>query len=254
MQGKEITLNELLESKTYIGENSMINFGSPKSYVEPFLEKFGNIPGVTFDVNVSERIANKETDSEKVNEAFGRVAIVAKMPEAYTAVSHDTHIGMVYALDIAKPTIRVYSGQNAWACTNLAIFGAKFVHTVDLVQNGPSVYGKTLEYINGAAEQLAKFQQIYERMNDKIYENEEINKIVGYLLRESNRDKGIGTTPVLSAVKDLDNPKSKYAIREGKTTQWNIYSSLTDYLTQKVDALERPMKTQLIGNLFVTSN
>ena len=253
MQGLEIPLTELMESKTYIGDNTMIKFGSPQEYIEPFIEKFNAVPGTEFIVNVSGRSANKENDSDKINQAFGRVAVIAKMPQQYCIHDHDTNIGITYALDIAKPVIKVYAGQNAWACTNLAIFGAKYVHSVDLMQNGPSVYPKIQEYLDSATEQLAKFQEIYERMNDRIFQGKEINEVIGYILRNASKDKGIGTTAVLSAVKDLDDTKSKYAIKEDKTSQWNIYAAITDYVTRKVDAFEKPSKTQLIGNLFVTN-
>jgi hypothetical protein len=252
MQAQDITLDKVLSSKVYLNEKSMVNFGSPRQYLEPFMEKLTKAGlNPSFTVNVSDRIANKETENENINEAYGRVLIQAKLPEAFTAHNHDSVIGMVYALDTAKPSIRVYSGENAWACTNLAIFGARYVHEVPIMSGVGSIYEKTMEFIDGLTAQLARFQTIYEAMNDKQLQNEEIDRTIGHLLREANRNKAIGTTPVLSAVQDLDNPKSRYSIIEGKTTQWNIYSALTQYCTDKVNIFEKANKTVLLSNLFV---
>jgi hypothetical protein len=245
----DLTLDKVLSSKVYVHEKSQISFGSPRQYIEPFLEKFANL-NVQWKVNVSERVANKEVEGN-VNEAFGRVLIEAKFPQQFCAHDHDSVIGMVYALDLQKPVIKIYSGQNAWACTNLAIFGGRYVHQVEILSGYQSVYDKGLEYVEGMTQQLARFQELYQRMNDTTYEGDDINKIIGYLLRQGYANKQIGTTPVLSALKDLEEPKSKYAIREGKTTQWNLYSALTQYVTDKVDILEKASKTTLISNLFV---
>jgi hypothetical protein len=246
----DITLDSVLNSKVYVHEKSQISFGSPRQYIEPFLEKFVNL-GVNFRVDVSDRVANKEADSGKTNEAFGRVLIEAKFPAQYCAHDHDSVIGMVYALDLQKPVIKIYSGENAWACTNLAIFGGRYIHQVEILSGYQSVYDKGLEYVDGLTQQLARFQQLYERMNDTVYEGDDINRIIGFLLRQGYSNKQIGTTPVLSALKDLEDNKSRYAIRENKTSQWNLYSALTQYCTSKVDILEKASKTVMLSNLFV---
>lgn len=246
----DINLDKVLNSKVYVHEKSQISFGSPRQYIEPFLEKFVNL-GVNFRVDVSDRVANKET-SGATNEAFGRVLIEAKFPTQFCANEHDSVIGMVYALDLQKPVIKIYSGQNAWACTNLAIFGGRYIHQVEILSGYQSVYDKGLEYVEGLTQQLARFQQLYQRMNDTVYEGDDINRIVGYLLRQGYANKQIGTTPVLSALKDLEEPKSRYAIRENKTSQWNLYSALTQYCTDRVDILEKASKTVQISNLFVS--
>jgi len=244
----KVNLDEVLNSKVYVKENSQISFGSPRQYVEPFLEKLHNT-GATFRVDVSDRVANREVTGE-TNEAYGRVLVEAKFPNEYCAYDHDSVIGLVYSLDTQKPAIKIYSGENAWACTNLAIFGARYIHQVEILQGTSSVYEKALEYVEGLTEQLRRFKELYERMNEKVYRDEEINTVVGHLLREGLRNKQIGTTPILSAVKDLEEPKSKYAIRDNSTTQWNMYSAITQYITDKVDIADKASKTVMISKLF----
>lgn len=246
-----ITLDGILNSKIYIKEDSAISYGSPRQYIEPLLEKFKDIKDLTYRVAVSQRVANKESEGDVVNEAFGRVLVEAKFPNTYSICDHDSTIGLVYSLDTQKPTMKIYSGENAWACTNLSIFGAKYIHSVELLQGVNSIYDKSLEFVDGLTAQLARFQLIYQKMNDKIYKGEEINTIIGYLLRESYRNKQIGTSAILSALKDLEDNKSRYAIREDKTTQWNIYNATTQYCTDKVDIVDKATKTVMLANLFV---
>lgn len=244
-----LTIDDLLKSKVYVKENSQISFGSPAQYIEPFLEKLKDT-GATYRLAVSDRVANKELSGE-TNEAYGRVLVEAKFPNNFCAYEHDSVIGMVYSLDTQKPTIKIYSGENAWACTNLSIFGARYIHSVELLQGTHSIYEKALEYVEGMAEQLRRFKIMYERMNEKIYRGDEINTIVGYLLREGMKNKNLGTTPILSAVKDLEEPKSKYAIRDNTTSQWNMYNAITQYVTDKVDIADKANKTVMISNLFI---
>lgn len=250
MENDIVTLNSVLNSKVFVHEKSQISFGSPRQLIEPFLEKLVNSK-VEFTVKVSERVANKEAGTDIVNEAFGRVLVEAKFPSEYSIKEHDHVIGMVYSLDTQKPSMRIYSGENAWACTNLAIFGAKYIHNVEIMQGTGSIYDKGMEFIEGITEQLSRFQLLYEKMNDTQYEGEQINTLMGYLLREGYRNKSLGINPILSAVKDLDDNKSKYAIRENKTSQWNVYSALTQYVTDKVSILDKADKTVMLSNLFV---
>jgi hypothetical protein len=244
-----LELDTVLNSKTYVGEKSYVNFGSPKQYIEPFLNKLSRFNSIQYSVKTSDRVANKDED-ESLNVAYGRVLVEAKLPVEFTKQEHDSVIGMVYALDIAKPIIRIYSGQNAWACTNLAIFGARYVHQVDIMSGVGSIYEKSLEYIDGITAQLERFELLYNRMHETIFDNNGINRTLGYLLRAANSNKLIGTSPIISAMRDLDDPKSKYAIQDNKTTQWNIYSATTQYITDKVDILEKAQKTVMLSNLF----
>lgn len=246
----QIQVDEILRSKIYVKENSAISFNSPKQYIEPFLEKFGNLPGVSFNVRVSDKVANREEDG-KANEAYGRVLIEAKLPSMYSVNEHDSVIGMVYALDTQKPTMKVYSGENAWACTNLSIFGARYIQQVELLQGVATIYDRAVEYIEGVDKQIERFKVLHDKMSQHVYENEQINEITGFLLREGIRNKQIGLSPITEAVRSLDDPKSKYAIRENKTTQWNIYNAITQYITDKVDIADKASKSVMVSKLFV---
>jgi hypothetical protein len=245
----ELTLEDVLRSKIYVQERSNITFGSPRAYIEPFLEKFKNFNGVEFTVETAASVINKE-ESGATNEAYGRVLVQAKLPSQYDVNEHSSIIGLVYALDIVKPVIKVFSGENAWACMNLSIFGAQYVHTVDILSGTSSIYSRTESYVKSVEEQLAEFQKMYERLNDRTYKGQEINELLGHLLREGVRNKNLGILPITYAARELENEKSKYAIVDNSTTAWNVYSALTNFVTDKVDIAEKANKTLMISNLF----
>ena len=79
----DVSLDQVLNSKVYVKEDSLISFGSPRQYIEPFVEKLQGITN-NFRVSVSDRVANKE-ESGSINEAYGRVLIEAKLPNEFCA-------------------------------------------------------------------------------------------------------------------------------------------------------------------------
>lgn len=244
-----LTIDDVLKSKVYVNEKGGVNFHSPRQYIEPFLEKFKSINGVQFEAKVSGSVVNKEED-DTINAAYSRIGVKVTLPEGYRINSHNSVIGMVYALDTVKPIMKVYSGEDADACLNLAIFGAQYFHSVEILAGTANIYERAGMYIEGVEKQLAEFQKIYEQLNDRQYKGKEIDEIMGHLLRSCYNNKLIGTNPVLSALKDLENPKSVYAIKENNTSAWNIYSAMTQYITDKVDIAEKPTKTVMVSNLF----
>lgn len=250
---QQLTIEDVLKSKVYVNEKGGVNFHSPRQYIEPFLEKFKSINGIQYDVKVSGSVVNKEED-DTVNVAYSRVGVKVTFPDEYRPnKDHSSVVGMVYALDTVKPVMKVYSGEDADACLNLCIFGAQYFHSVEILAGTANVYERAELYIEGIQKQLAEFQKVYEKLNDRQYKGKEIDEIMGHILRASYVNKFIGTNPVLAALKDLENPKSVYAIKEDSTSAWNIYSAMTQYITDKVDIAEKPTKTVMVSNLFHNS-
>lgn len=243
-----LNLETILSSKTFVRDGAGVAFQSAKDYIQPFIDVVSNL-NPTFEVAISGRNANKNEDGF-INESFARVHICAKLPDQFNVDEHTSVIGLVYGLDTQKPIMKVYSGRNAWACTNLAIFRADYIHQVELVQGTGSIYEKAKLFGTLVPEHVQQFAAKVSEMKKKIYEGREIDTVVGKLLRESINNKFVGTTPILSAVQALEDSKSVYAIRENYTTQWNLYSAVTQYVTDKVDIIDKPTKTVLISNIF----
>ena len=241
-------LEDVLNSNAFIKENSPIAFKSPEEYLTPFLEKVQHIT-TDFRVEVAGRVANNNEELG-VQEAYSRVLVEAKLPAQYSLLEHDSVIGIVYALDVQKPIMKVYAGRNAWACTNLAVFGAKYLTECEFLKGIGACYEAAQNYATTIEEQLANFEKRYGRMISNEVKGQDIDKMLGYLLRESITNKTLGTSAVIAAARDLSDNKSKYAIKDNKTTEWNIYSAATQYITDKVDILDKATKTVVLEEVF----
>jgi hypothetical protein len=246
----KLLLDDVLNSKIYIKDNVGIQFQSPASYIEPFLLSLNKL-SPSYEIEVSGRVANKNSTDTSINEAFARVKVEAKLPAEYNIHEHDTVVGLVYALDIGKPVMKVYTGQNAWACTNLCIFRADQIHQIELMQGVSTIYDKTKTFSERITEQVRDFSERLTQMKERQYAGDEIDEVIGKLLRKSIESKGsVGTTPIVSAAQSLFDKSSVYGIKDNKTSEWNIYSALTQYLTDKADLLDRATKTLYVSNMF----
>jgi hypothetical protein len=232
-------LQELLDSKIYVKPNGGMTFKTPDEYLSPFIDMVS--PFTTdFRIAVDAESRNANEDSTE-NVAYGRVVVEAKLPQAYTSLDHDTVIGIIYALDTQKPVIKAYTGQVAWACTNLSIFNADNIFEASLLANTNAVYDKLKRYTGKLNEGLEEWINIVNNLKTVEYNENALNEKIGYMLRKSQKQNF--TTAVIAATKDLDNAKSVYAVKGGTT-------DVTQYITDKVSIVEKPDRTLFAGSLF----
>lgn len=239
---------DVLNSKVFVKGNS-VTFNSPKSYLEPFIDKISSLDP-EFDVKVSGAVKNAEEDKTQ-NIAYGRVCLEAKL-SGYGTDDSIGKVGMVYALDTQKPTVKVYTGQEVSACLNLCIFNAEQVYSFDLLGGGMD---KAYQMAKQYAEEKEKEVEIYLKYKKELLEREhtvpEIERIIGKLIHEAMETR-LGTSPILSAAKELWNEKSRYSIiSTGGTTGWNIYNAITDHISHRADILDRPTKTLLLSKMIL---
>ncbi len=241
-------LKELFATNTYIKEGSGMIFRSPEEYIQPFMDLVAPL-NAEIQVKVDSRVANTREDIG-TQEAYGRVAIIAKLPQSMDVLGHYNTIGMIYALDVAKPIMKTFTGLNAYACTNLCVFNANQVHTADMMQGVNSLYENVKTYSEKLDERIRDFTRWYNQMVDTHYDKPALHHVLGSLLCSSIQNKMIGITPISVATQDLLDNKSKYYANNGETTQWNLYSAITQYVTDKVNLLDVPTKTLAISELF----
>jgi hypothetical protein len=73
---------------------------------------------------------------------------------------------------------------------------------------------------------------------------------MGKLLLEATKNKFIGNTIVNAAAKELVTKNSTYAIKDNKSTLWNILNAHTAYISTRTDISERAIKTVTLANLI----
>jgi hypothetical protein len=242
-------LKEVLESKIYVNEVNNITFASPKEYLNPFIDIVGddNIVVVGTD-----KIVNKNEDDTE-NVSYARVRIEKRL---------DTHIinqigelqplvGMIYALDISNPIIKVYSGLNVKACNNLNVFNADDLYQVDLLSNYRTAYDYAKIFFKGINNLVENYNRIIEQMKDTKILKKDYYTIMGNLLTLGLKHQNLGTTPIVRATKLLEDKKSIYYFHnEGNNNIWNIYNAATDYISSSPEYKEHPNKSLTMFNLL----
>lgn len=251
-----MSLLDILDSRIFVKENSGVTFGSPRTYIEPFLDAINYSDSQEVVVKTDHEVINANEDNTE-NRAYGRVAVEVKMPgfDAFLeSKSHYGVMGMVYALDI-KPVIKIYTGQNATACTNLTVFNAENVFQQDLLGNYNEAYRKASEYYVNKRGEIEEFQKIYSELTNTEMDNDELNREIGRILRKAPFTK-IGTNAIVQGVRRLDENESMYRVKAGeKCSKMNLYEAITQSFTNAFhkgqDILDRATKTVQLSKLFL---
>ncbi|MDR3667395.1 MAG: hypothetical protein P4L35_11180 [Ignavibacteriaceae bacterium] len=243
-----MNLNEVLESKIYVKENGSVNFKTPFHYIHPFLD------AIRYDGNGEDIIVKTQTEVVNDNEgggrntAYGRINIEAKV--LGSVPGFQSVIGMVYALELQKPIIKIYTGQNASACTNLTIFNADGVYEQSLLSGYGTVYNKATEYLNKKEAEAVEFQEIYNDLTNSLMSTEELNREIGRILRAAPRTR-IGSTPIVQATQRLDDKESVYYIKpDSQCSKMTLYDAISQSFTNSKDILDKPTKTIQLSKLF----
>jgi hypothetical protein len=256
----QLTLNEVLESKIFVNSSAGTIFKSPKDYIEPFID---SISGITSDFTVQavdgSINANDELD---FNKAFSRVLIEANLPkDKYSYLGNndrdtlDSKIGFIYALDLGKPIMKVFAGKDVRACTNLTIFDAEHLYSQEMTGNINSIYKKATEYANNIEKDLEEFLKKMNILINSRYEGSKLDELNGRMIKAALKKPKLGTTPILSAIKDIYDPKSVYSIDkvDKSISGWTYYNAVTENL-KKADIVDRSLKTVLLSEIILSQN
>jgi hypothetical protein len=249
---KDLLVEDVLSSKVYVKANSSVSFGTPKEYLEPFVNPIlasSEYPS-SFRVKVADPVVNAE-DSGAYNIAYPRIMIEADLGEMIAGFK--SIVGMIMALDLQKPIIKVYSGYNVSSCLNLTIFNADKIFQQEILGDYQRVYAKATEYFQKKAEELVEFKETLTKLQTTFLSEVQLNQLIGKMIRESAKLR-LGTTPVLQATKMLDDNSSQYYVRpDGKFTcsKFNVYNSVTQAITNSSDIVDRANKTINVANLIL---
>lgn len=248
-----ITLPDLRTSKVFVKEGSNVRFGSASDYIDPFLE---HIPmgKASYIVEGANRVVNAEVDGNE-NIAYPRVHLQAQFHNGVPdELGMKSVMGIVYALDIQKPVIKVYTGMNVSVCMNLTIFHYSEMFQQEILSaNYREVYDKAKTYAGDKEKQILEYQTKVKKLKETNLDEESLNELIGRLLLNGSKSR-LGTTPVVQAAKSLlDNSSPYYVWRNNEfaCNLWNVYNSVTDVLTNKVDFTDRSNKIIALSKIML---
>lgn len=244
-----MTVKEIINSKTYVNEANNVTFGSPKDYILPFVDIVGEDDLLIVG---SDRIVNKNEDGSE-NISYSRVRIEKRLDASSLNEVGEFNpiVGMIYALDISKPVIKVYTGLNAVACNNLNVFNADHLFTMELLSNYKLVYKYAKNYYDATNELIDNYFKNITAMKNTILNKGDYTELMGKFLLKSVKDNSVGTTPVVKAAKLLEDKQSNYYFhKEGNNNLWNIYNATTDYISSSPEYKEHPNKSLKVFNII----
>ena len=245
---KNIKIEDLLDSKIFVKENSPVNFKSAAYYINPFLEIIGDSAKST-RVEVDKATINAE-ESGKQNIAYPRINVECTIGD--DIIGFHSVLGLIYALDTQIPQIKVYSGQSVSACLNLTVFNAEDLYESNMLGSIQEVYNRVTSFKINKEKQIEEYGKIYKDMTENHLTPNGLKTMLGNLLMRGSQSK-LGTSPVVGATKSLMDPKSVYYTKEGEDfscNEWNVYNAVTQSLTDGADPIYRPNKTIELANII----
>lgn len=244
---RDISIEEVLDSKIYVKEGSAVGFKSPRDYIGDFVTEGA---GANWRVKVADPVVNEEITGAR-NIAYPRVMVEAQLGEL---IPHfEAVVGMVYALDLQKPVIKCYSGFNVRSCINLSIFNTDNMFQQELLGDYEKVISMARKYFLEKEKDVIDFKDRFNKLQTSFLTEPQLNELLGRMLRESSRTR-LGTTPILGAAKLLDDNTSTYYVRpDGKFTcnKFNVYNAVTQILTNSNDIIDRPNKTIALTKILL---
>ena len=259
----EISVKELLDGRATRIKGK--DYFPTAAYVEPFLER---VRKFTKDLRIQVQLPNQITytadgDINTEDITYNRVLIEAILPDEYK-FNDDPHravLGMVYGIDVRKPVVKFFKGQERMSCTNLCVFSPQLLACQDLEAETAVDY-KPLERILEQTDDTASWM-------NKLIESEfdcnthNVNESLGKWIRNCinyNFDNHYGKTKLavstpIDAYKLLfEKDDSEYyaGIDSGNISMYQVYNAFTQVLTNgmKKDPFNIFEKTLLLKDIL----
>lgn len=230
------TAEQILNSNQYVNPKTKQTFKTPLEYMNELNPLFGN----DIQLQGSRETLQGINDEEQI--AFGRVAFTKE----YELTEDESYkIGFVYSYDHGKPFIKVFSGVNVHACTNLCVFNSDNITKIDIYSQGYEIATEAVKrYLKNKEQEIINAKKIIKAMKMTVLSEEEMNLCFGKILRNFSALKNVaGTTCILDAMKYLTDKNNRYFVApDKKTNAWHLYNALTDGYREKVHIIDQPEK------------
>ena len=259
----EITLNELLAGRATRIKNR--EYFPTKAYVEPFLERAQRLTSeFRIQVQLPTQItytANGNINTEDIT--YNRVLIEAILPDEYkfNDDSHRAVLGMVYGIDVRKPVVKFFKGQERMSCTNLCVFSPQLLACQDL-ESETAVDYKPFERIIEQTDDTANWMKklIESEFNTRV---QNVNESLGRWIRNCinysfdnhyGKAKLAVSTPIDAYKSLFEKDDSEYyaGIDSGNISMYQVYNAFTQVLTDgmKKDPFNIFEKTLLLKDIL----
>ena len=258
----ELTLNELLAGKATRIKNR--EYFPTKAYVEPFLERVQKLTS-EFRVQVQLPTQITYTEDGSINTediTYNRVLIEAILPDEYkfNDDSHKAVLGMVYGIDVRKPVVKFFKGQERMSCTNLCVFSPQLLACQDLESETPIDF-KPLERIVEQTDDTAvwlkklietEFDCSEHNVNESL--GKWIRNCIDYSFNNHYQPVKIACSTPIDAYKSLfvKEDSEYYSGFGGNISMYQVYNAFTQELTDgmKKDPFNIFEKTLLIKDIL----
>ena len=259
----EITLTELLAGRATRIKNR--EYFPTAAYVEPFLER---VQKLTSEFRVQVQLPTQitytaEGDINTEDITYNRVLIEAILPDEYK-FNDDPHravLGMVYGIDVRKPVVKFFKGQERMSCTNLCVFSPQLLACQDLESETAVDYNPLKRIIEQTDDTASWMKRLIESEFDCHTQN--VNESLGRWIRNCinyNFDNHYGkvkiaTSAPIDAYKSLfEKEDSEYytGIDSGTISMYQVYNTFTQILTDgmKKDPFNIFEKTLLLKDIL----
>ena len=258
----EIQLNELLAGRATRIKNR--DYFQTAAYVEPFLDRVQKLSKeIRVQVQLPTQItytANGDINTEDIT--YNRVLIEAILPDEYK-FNDDPHravLGMVYGIDVRKPVVKFFKGQERMSCTNLCVFSPQLLSCQDL-EPETQIDFKPLERIIEQTDDTATWlKKLIETEFDCSEHNVNeslgrwIRNCINYSFNNHYQPVKIACSTPIDAYKSLFEKEDDdyYIGLNGNTSMYQIYNAFTQVLTDgmKKDPFNIFEKTLLVRDIL----
>jgi len=239
-------LHEILESKSIVkGSSNDVPYPSAADLLNPIIDIFGS-ENLSFFATHPESIGN---DQNEILTAYGRAGAI-KTIEINEELNYS--IGYMYALDLAKPVLKVFSGVNVKICSNMCIFNFSNMEKYEYMVTGKKgAIEKVKEYYNRVDADIENAKKIINDLRKMEFSEKEVQNLLGDFLTSFQVVKNYaGVNCIANAAKLLKDKKTHYYY-ENFTSGWNIYNAITDYFGKKAHIIDHPEKVYFVYEKFV---
>lgn len=218
---KIVDPQNVMQSKRFM--KGALSFQSPEEMLSPVINLL-NSTGGEIEIKGNNPVEMQEKNSGIILTSYGRTSITAKI-NFDEEISYQ--IGVLTALDLGKPSMKIYRGHNVNTCLNQCIFGAEETVKFDLSQGINEE--ATQNFINNWKEKAKKSAEIIQALKGRIIEEKEINFVLGSMLKKTIEEKTEnGINSITSATQYLLNEKSKYYYKQKGFNAWHLYNAMTE--------------------------